>query len=120
MVELKQRVEGVVRIIKLDEAKILDEHFAKQVGTDVNKIANEMRQKVLLLNLEKVQFMASAMIGQLVVVRENCRRRGIDLAICDMNKNLCEAIKLMRIDEILKVYDTERDALESLAQTEAQ
>ncbi|HMO14115.1 MAG TPA: STAS domain-containing protein [Pirellulaceae bacterium] len=119
MVDVRQRVDGLIRIVLLEDAKILDEQFAKSVGSNIVKLVNEMSQKKLLLNLSKVQFMASAMIGQLVLVRENCKRRGIELAICDLNPNLCEAIKLMRIDEILKVHDTEANALAAMSESSA-
>ena len=115
VVDFSERVDSEVRVVKLDEAQILDEHFAQKIGAKLNEIVNNMDESAFLLNMSNVKFMASAMIGQLVVLRENCRKKDVQLAVCGLNENLCEAIKLMRIDQILEVHEREESALTSLA-----
>ena len=115
MAQLSERIDGDVRIVQFEDTQILDEHYAKGIGTRLIQISADMNESALLLNLEKVKFMASAMIGQLVILRENCRKKNIDLAVCSMNENLCEAIKLMRIDEIITIHDCEATAMSTMA-----
>lgn len=114
MADILEKVEGDIRVVKLEESQILDEQVARKVGTRLNQIVNEMAQTAIVLNFEKVKFMASAMIGQLVLLRENCRKKEIELSICSLNENLCEAIKLMRIDEILPIHENEQVAMDAM------
>ncbi len=115
MAEILEQIEGAIRVVKLEEPQVVDEQVAQQVGDKLNQILQEMSESAMLLNLTKVQFMASFMIGQLVLLRENARKKECQFAICNLNENLSETIKLLRIDEIVQVYENQAEAVEQLA-----
>lgn len=110
MPELKVSTEGDHVTVKFQDKQILDESYARTVGLKLIKIANEAGDKHLLLNFEKVSFMASAMIGQLVGLRNKCKTLGVQLKVCCLSPQLAEAICLMNIDKILDIFECENSA----------
>ena len=113
--EFTTRTEDNVRIVKFEDTQILDEMYAQKLGLKLVKTVDSMDETALLLNMQNVQFVASAMIGQLVLLRTKCKKSNVDLRVCEMSDNISEAIKLMRIDQIVTIHETEEAALEALA-----
>jgi anti-anti-sigma factor len=70
-----------------------------------------MREPALILNLEKVKFMASAMIGKIVLLNKHCQSRNIAFSVCSLDEKVAEAIQLTKIDEILTVYSCQDEAI---------
>jgi len=119
MVDLRAYTERDTRIVKIEETSILDEMFARTVGERLGKIARNMTESNLLINMSNVKFLASSMIGQLVIVRETCAQRNIKLALCNLREQIGDALAIANIDEIINVFPSEAAAIAALAGDEA-
>ena len=106
--------EGDVRVIKFADTQILDESYCHSISCELMKIVNNMNESALLINLGSVKYMASAMIGKLVLLRNHCKTKAINFSICSLDENVLDAIQLMKIDSILNVHSCQDEAISEL------
>ena len=104
MADIESIAKDGIRVAKICEQQIMGEEFVHKAGIKLNKIVNEMREPALILNLESVKFMASAMIGKLVLVYKQCKAKDVHFCVCSLDSNVAEAIQLTQIDKILPVH----------------
>lgn len=104
-----------VRVATLTDTKIMGEDASLDVARDLTQLINEMPETALVLNLNKVQFMASAMIGKLVLVRNLCKDRSINFSLCSLHGNVAEAIGLVQLDKIVDLFDDQAGAIRACA-----
>jgi anti-anti-sigma factor len=103
-----------VRIATLNDVKIMGEDASHEVARELNQIISEMPEPSLVVNLGNVKFMASAMIGKLVLVRNQCQGRNIKFSLCSMNEHVANAIGLVRLDSIVELFDDEASAVKAM------
>jgi anti-anti-sigma factor len=107
-----------IRIAILTDAKIMGEDASLDVARELTQLVNDMSEKSLVLNLHKVQFMASAMIGKLVLIRNRCKARNINFSLCSLSGNVAEAIGLVRLEKIVDLFDDEACAIKACSSDE--
>ncbi len=103
-----------VRIATLTDAKIMGEDASLEVARELSQVIGNMKERCLVLNLHKVTFMASAMIGKLVLARSQCKAREINFSLCSLNENVAEAIGLVRLETIVDLFEDEDCAIKKL------
>jgi anti-anti-sigma factor len=105
------REEGKVTIIEL-----LTELDRLSVLAIKNQLAElvKKRQKKFIINFDKIDFINSTIVGALVGMRNLIRGRGGDLVLCDVEPKIRRTLDLIGASQILKIYDTEKDALENI------
>jgi len=68
-------------------------------------------QKNILVDLSRVQFMTSAMIGALVRLKKDCAAKKITLKLCGLSGSLEEVFKVTRMCKLFKIYQNRDRAL---------
>ena len=108
------RDAGDVVVVSLKQTKILDQTVIGQIGNEFKDLTMQAAaDRRLLLNLSKIEFMASAMIGQIMLLYKQCKKDKIDLKLCSISPNIMEVFKITTLDKILDIHDTQQKALES-------
>ena len=113
MADIESIAKDGVRVARICDQQITGEEFVHRAGIKLTKIVNEMREPALILNLEKVKFMASAMIGKIVLLSKQCKSKDIGFAVCSLDSNVAEAIQLTQIDKIQAVHSTQDEAIQA-------
>lgn len=108
---ISSRMEGDVCVVVFEETKMLDEAVINEVDEGLERIADEHKGGKLLIDFNRVTFMSSAMLGKIVFLEKKCRKESTDLRLCSINANIMEAIEMLKLDKILKIYPTLSDAL---------
>ncbi|HBO45454.1 MAG TPA: anti-sigma factor antagonist [Planctomycetaceae bacterium] len=104
-------VQDVV-VVSFLHGKILDQTVIRQVGEEFKGLTTQSAaDRRLLLNLSKVGFMASAMIGQIMALHKQCKKDKVDLKLCCISPNIMEVFQITTLDKILDIHDTEEKAL---------
>ena len=112
MLEIRD-IEDVV-VVSFNHAKILDQAVIGQIGDEMKELTMQAAaDRRLLLNLDKVEFMASAMIGQIMMLHKQCKRDKIHLKLCCISPNIMEVFKITTLDKILDIRPTELKALQA-------
>ncbi len=101
-----------VVVVSFTDAKILDETVIRQIGAEFSKLTLEASsERKLLLNFDRVAFMSSAMLGQIMRLAKQTKNDKIDLKLCEISPTIMEVFKLTKLDKMLDIRKTESDAL---------
>ena len=116
MAILKSRDVGDVLVVDFTDTKILDEHRIAQIGKELLELEVEATvNKRMLVNFQSVEFMSSAMLGQLMLLNNQAKADRVVLKLCSISANLLPVFKLMRLKNI--AFSTEEKALEAFEKT---
>lgn len=111
MSTLVTRNQDDVLLVYFQEKGIIDESRIQTLGQDLINLVNNGTQNKILLNLENVSLMSSAMIGKLILFGKKCNSSNVDLRICGINPNIKEVFDLMKLEKIFKVSEDEAKAV---------
>ena len=104
-------VDDVV-VVTLTDVKILDTAAIAAIGEEFKNLTLQAAaDKKLVLNFSRVQFMSSAMIGQIMKLYKMCKKDKVILKLCNICPNIMEVFQVMGLKKILDIYDTEEKAL---------
>lgn len=103
--------DGVL-IARFQGGRIIDESHIEGLGRELNELLNQDKKKIIL-NFMKVNFMSSAMIGKLIQFGKKCTSLGAELRLCNINENIDEVFRLMKLESMFKVESDEETALNS-------
>jgi anti-anti-sigma factor len=76
-------------------------------------LAEEAGNRVLVLNLGNLQRMASAMVGQLLLLHRRLRKQGGRLILCQVPSSLLEIFCLLRLTQVWTIFTREQEALQT-------
>lgn len=68
----------------------------------------------VLINLKNIEFVDSCGIGVFIAFLKLLQRNQGLLALCEMKKPVTNIFQLTRVDKVIKIYNTESEALEAL------
>lgn len=113
MSQLKvSEVSGVISVLFYD-TKILDEESIRQIGVEFAQVAAKAAGGKLLVKFDRVAFMSSAMIGQIMRLAKLAKADETELKLSGISSDIMEVFKLTKLDKVLEIYPTEADALEA-------
>jgi anti-sigma B factor antagonist len=110
VLDIKDKDDVVV--VTLLDVKILDTAAVAEIGEEFKNLTLQAAaDKKLLLNFGRVQFMSSAMIGQIMKLYKMCKKDKVRLKLCAICPNIMEVFQVMGLKKVLDIYDTEEQAL---------
>lgn len=71
----------------------------------------EAGERMFVLNMDRVRFIDSAGLGELVASLKRVREAGGDLKLSDVTQRVSEALVVTQLVRILDVYESESDAV---------
>jgi anti-sigma B factor antagonist len=111
---LEVQVLDNVAVVNFMASRILDDQIIQQVGDQLNSLVDQDGHQRILLNFSKVEYLSSAALGKLVVLRKKVESVKGKLALCDIDENIFEAFKITGFDRIFKIFPDEQEALQYL------
>ena len=75
----------------------------------------EAGNKNVLLNLEKVSYMDSAGIGELVACYKRAREKSGTVKLLKASGKVADLLQLTKLQEVFETFENEKDALGSFA-----
>lgn len=88
-----------------------------QVGeaeTYLTQMVTDHRPKGMILNMAEVPWMDSSGLSFLVRVNKTLKELNVNFAVCSLNEENLNVIRLTRLNRILKVYTSAEDAYAKL------
>ncbi|MBV7273378.1 STAS domain-containing protein [Clostridium sp. PL3] len=100
-----------VKIICLDKEFYLDstEHFEIIINKSI-----EGKYKKVVLNLKNVEFINSSILGEILRFYKELMRLKGELVISSLCEDIKNLLEITRIDKIIKIFDSETEAIEYL------
>ena len=84
------------------------------IQRDISALITQFPEYNFILNMEHVEFMNSAGLGVLIITSKKLEYCSRFLKVTNLNIAVKKVIKLLDAHEIIDVYDSEEEALQSL------
>ena len=110
--QIEHRQEQGIQIFVIDGT--LAQSETKVVKDTIAPYVDDLKNTKIILNLDKVPFMDSSGVGIIVSWFNILKSRGGQLALSNLGMNLKEIMKTTRLDTILSIFETEKNALVQL------
>ena len=98
-------------VINFLSPSIQNESDVKQAGDLLEQYLSTSLAPNIIIDLERVRLMTSAMIGELVKFKKRCDQEKRNLKICGLTKDVAEVFKVTRLDKVFKIYNDRKKAL---------
>jgi anti-anti-sigma factor len=105
-------VQDVI-VVQFLSRSLLDPLAIEAVDEQLTAVLNSTQPKVLL-DFEKVESVASAMIGRLVALQQKVEAAGGQLAFCGVGAFLAQIFSLCPLPEAIRMYPDEATAVAGL------
>jgi anti-anti-sigma factor len=107
MALLKSEVKGEIRIIFIDEVRVVDAALIEQCYREIVEMLEKTEESNVLLHFGRVAFLSSSALGMLVRVKKKCKEYEVALRLCNISPEIYEVFKITSLD---KLFDIHADA----------
>lgn len=114
MATMLTRADGDVLLAYFQDVRIIDESRINSLGQELGELISNSDNNKIILNFQNVSFMSSAMIGKLVLFGKKCKTAKVALRLCNINDNVDEVFKLMRLNKVFAIDKDEEAALKKI------
>jgi anti-sigma B factor antagonist len=110
---IEERAVGPVVVLDLNGQLVL--------GDGAGKLKDKVRSavfqghKLIVLNLERVSYMDSSGLGEVIAAYTTVTREGGTIKIANLTKRVSDLLAITKVLTVFDVYESEADALKSFA-----
>jgi len=99
---------GQITIGHID-AGVLDATNVKDFGQEVQKVMEDQDNVHFLLDFEKVTYLSSAALSELIYLYRLSRGNNGDVRLCSVSKQIMTAFEITNLNKMFKIYDVSYD-----------
>jgi anti-sigma B factor antagonist len=103
-------VNGVTLVTFLDR-KILDLNTIQELGDKLIAMVEQERRTALVLDFRIVEFLSTAMIGNLVILDKKVKEKSGRLVLCNLTPVIKEVLAVTRLNQVFEIEDSLDEAL---------
>ena len=104
--------DDILTIRILDE-RLIDPEQLKRLFDDLYAILGKSEETQVVLDFGSVKFMASAMLGKLVVMKKKCDEYKAKLKLCSVSPDILEVFKITKLNKVFDIQSDEATARKS-------
>ncbi|HLL90002.1 MAG TPA: STAS domain-containing protein [Tepidisphaeraceae bacterium] len=106
-----QQIEKYV-VVEFREPSLMDPIVLEQVATNLYHLVDVEDRRYLVLDFEQVQFLSSQALGIVINLKKKLDALGkASLVLCGVGPRLMELLKITRLDRILTVKPSQKEAV---------
>jgi anti-sigma B factor antagonist len=102
-----------VRVVSFQRGRIREEREILKALEDLGKYIETHSGLRLLMNLENIEYLSSAGLGNLVGLLKKSRRSNGQFKLCCLQEPIQELFDVMRLNKIFELFETEAEAVKS-------
>jgi len=110
---LMSHVQNGVTIVHFTEAKMVDQRNINLIGSELMKMAESGGVSKMLINMENVRYLSSAMLGKLISLHKVLRMNKGTLKLCGIAPPIYEVFEITRLDKVFDIHNSEDEALKA-------
>ena len=99
--------------IRITDERLVDPELVKRITDDVLALLGKTDERQVVLDFAPVKFMASAMLGKLVLLQKKCEEYQVKLKLCSVSPDILEVFKITKLDRILTIAPDEQAGLQA-------
>jgi anti-sigma B factor antagonist len=108
-----QRIDKFT-VVEFRVASLMDPVELENVGQALYRLIEQEDRRLIIMDFEKVQYLSSQAIG--IVLSMNKKMSALKhskLILCGVGPKLMELVKITRLDKILTIRPTQKEALKT-------
>ena len=101
-------------VVMFQTSSLMNPGDMERVGATLTKLAEDLKGGRLVLDFSKVQFISSQAVGVIITLNKKLAARaapGETLVLCGVGPQLMQLLKITRLDRILTVKATQKEAV---------
>ena len=108
-------------VTKKDEATVLEMEFTTLTAANAKDFKAKLEKAIddetnVLLDLNRITFIDSSGLGVFLSCLKTLNKKGGDLKICNITKSVRVLFELVRLHQIIEVYNSQEEALAAFSQ----
>lgn len=108
-----QDVDGVAVIDFVDSGLMFETVLVQEIGNELQSILNEHGYSRILLDFDRVQYMSSSMLAQLVKLSRTVDKGSGQLKLTNLGPILRDTFRIGHFEPLFAIYDTRDAALKA-------
>lgn len=102
-------------IIEFRTASLMDSMELEDIGQHIFGLVDEQDKRVIVMDFEKVEYLSSQAIGLVLTMNKKLSTlKNSKLILCGVGERLMQLIKITRLDRILTIKPSQREAVKVL------
>ena len=102
-------------VVEFKTTSLMDPQILEEIGKELYRLVDEEDKRRLVLDFEKVQYLSSQAIGIVLTLNKKLTAlKNSKFVLCGVGPKLLELLKITRLDRILTVKPTQREAVKVL------
>jgi len=102
-------------VVEFKTPSLMDAMMLEDIGKELYRLVDEEDKRRLILDFEKVQYLSSQAIGIVLTLNKKLTAlKNSQFVLCGVGPKLLELLKITRLDRILTIKPTQREALKVL------
>lgn len=107
---------GKVMVVEFRNPSLMDPVVLENTARRLYSLIDEEDQRKVILDFEKVQYLSSQAIGILLSMKKKIDALGNGkLVLCGIGPKLAELLKITRLDKIMVIKVSQKEALASFS-----
>lgn len=103
-------------VVEFTTASLMDPIELESIAQQLYRLVDEEDQRCVILDFERVQYLSSQAIGILLAMQKKLSAlKGSALVLCGVGPRLMELLRITRLDRVLKIKPTQKEAVRSLS-----
>ena len=100
-----------INVIEFNDRKILDELSIRELGEQLQEVADSQDGVRILLNFQNVEHLSSAALGMLITLDQRVKERKGKLKLSNINAQIYEVFKITRLNKLFEIHESAARAL---------
>lgn len=113
MAIIRDELMGEVRVIIIDEVRLLDGAVIEQCYREIIALLEKTEESNVLLHFGRVTFMSSAALGILVRINKKCKEFQVSLKLCSIAPEIAQVFKITGLEKVFEIYADPAKAMEA-------
>ena len=102
---------GSTTVVHLVGPRITDQVYINELGDEMVAVLARAAPPLLLIDLEDVEFLSSAVLGKLIRLYKRARQAGGRVRLCAIRPSIREVFEITQLDKVFEIYPDADEAL---------
>jgi len=108
-----KRLYGNLAVIRFVGLAKVSTDVVDALGRELDRVMDEDRAANVVMNFDGIASICSAMLGNLVRLREKMDSENRELKLCNLSELVVRTLKMLHLDELFETHETEDAAVAS-------
>lgn len=103
-------------VIEFRNPSLMDAVVLEEIAQELYRLVDEEDRRKIVLDFERVEYLSSQAIGIVMTMHKKLSGlKNSKLVLCSIGPKLAELLKITRLDRVLTIKPTQREAVKSFA-----